>query len=133
MSLLDKLLSRSQPNDDNEIVSVNEKRNMTRLRNLKVGDEVMITQRVRVVDKRETLDKRLGNIGTENVVYIEVRGIGGVYNNSIAVASGSGSSKIQLCTDQAYVSSEVEITLPSGERDEDEMHGSYSTLPFNTR
>ena len=133
MSLLSKILGNAQPDDDDD-KPVNSGR-MISLDNLKVGDRIIIEQTVVVTDKQYALDKRLGSIGGAKTVYLEVKGVDGVFRNVVAVASGPEKAKVKL--DSSFKrepnnsNPRVVPIVEDNDRDEDEMTGSFSNLPFN--
>lgn len=132
-SLLSKILGNAEPDDDDDKPVVGGK--MINLDNLKVGDRIIIEQTVVVTDKQYALDKRLGSIGGAKTVYLEVKGVDGVFRNVVAVASGPEKAKVKLDTS---VKREPNNPKPAitpvedNDRDEDEMNGSFSPYPFRS-
>ena len=128
MSMLDKFLGRTQINDDEDTVTPL-KKNQRKLRDLKIGDEIIITQRVRVTDLRTADDKRIGAVSNNNVLFMEVQGIGGVFNNSKAIASGSEHDRVEMAQGQVKAINTPRV-VEVNDREEDTMHG--TSLPFDS-
>jgi hypothetical protein len=129
MSLLDKFFNKTEVQDDEDVV-IKTKATMRRVQDLKVGDEIIVTQRVRIVDKRLADDRNIGSLATSNVVFMELKAIGGVFNNLKAIATASERDKVEMARGQVKANAQPAVALDN-DRDEDEMHGSYS--PLNSR
>lgn len=135
MSLLDKILGKVEAEDQDEQVTVKTKLKMRRVSDLKEGDEIEITQRVRITDIRDADDRRIGSVARNKVIFMEVQAIGGVFNNLKAVATASEKDQVQMASGQVKAeqrsatsaNAAPKITVDN-DRDEDEMHGSFSTL-----
>lgn len=127
MSLLDKILGKVEAEDQDEQVTVKTKLKMRHVSDLKEGDEIEITQRVRITDIRDADDRRIGSVARNKVIFMEVQAIGGVFNNLKAVATASEKDQVQMASDQVKANAAPKITVDN-DRDEDEMHGSFSTL-----
>ena len=127
MSLLDKFFNKAEPDDGDEEVTVKTKAKLRRVGDLKIGDEVIITQRVKITDLRDADDRRIGSVARNKVLFLEVQAIGGVFNNLKAIATASERDQVELASGQAKANATPKITIDN-DRDEDEMHGSYSTL-----
>lgn len=130
MSLLDKFFNKTEVQDDEDVV-IKTKATMRRVQDLKVGDEIIVTQRVRIVDKRLADDRNIGSLATSNVVFMELKAIGGVFNNLKAIATASERDKVEMARGQVKANAQPTVSPSDNDRDEDEMHGSYS--PLNSR
>ncbi len=128
MSLLDKFFNKTEVEADEDVV-VKTKATMRRVQDLKVGDEIIVTQRVRITDIRDADDRNIGSLATNRVIFMELKAIGGVFNNLKAVATASERDKVEMARGQVKANAKPTVTpADNNDRDEDEMHGSYSIL-----
>lgn len=127
MSLLDKFFNKTEVEVDEDVV-VKTKATMRRVQDLKVGDEIVVSQRVRVTDIRTADDRNIGSLATNNVVFMELKAIGGVFNNLRAIATSSERDKVEMARGQVKANAKPTVSPSDNDRDEDEMHGSYSIL-----
>ena len=125
-NLLDKFFNRAEPDTDEE-VTVKTKARLRKVGDLKVGDEITITQRVKITDIRDADDRRIGSVARNKVIFMEVQAIGGVFNNLKAIATASERDQVEMANGQAKANAAPKITVDN-DREEDEMHGSYSDL-----
>lgn len=129
MSMLSKLLSRIEPPNGDDEVKVTTNKTMRPIGQLKVGDEIIIQQRVRIEEIADVADKRIGSLGDSSAVYMQIKAVGGVFNNLRAVASAHEKDKVEVAKGQVKANAAPRITSEASDEDrEDEMHGSYSPL-----